>query len=106
MGDHTMMPALVKPVYEAIESMKSNIDYLVDEQCRTLQALSLRQDELRLKSTAHERQIAMRQQVSPRSVTTHRVRIRTKLGIKGQRRNMSTCRLAIPDDDFKAEAPR
>jgi hypothetical protein len=31
------------------------------------------------------------------------MRIRTKLGIKGQRRNLRTCLLAIPDDDYEAK---
>ena len=189
----------LEPVYEAIELMKSDMDCLVEEQRRTLQALSLRRDELRWKSadleaqnrdlrhllqqnTADSRelemgvvrnahgilkpliaamhqnrpnadqsvwlkhlsaqvdelldsfspqldslrfnltpqelrvarlirngyssqQIARLQKLSPRTVTTHRTRIRQKLGIKGRRRNLRTCLLAIPDGQFEADAP-
>ncbi len=188
----------LEPVYEAIELMKRDMDYLVEEQRRTLQALSLRRDELRRKSTDLERQnhnlrqllqqnaadsremetgvvrnahnilkplieamrqnrpsadqrlwlerlegqvdelldsfsphleslrfnftpqelrvarlirdgftsqqIARRQQISPRTVTTHRAQIRQKLGIQGRRRNLRTCLLAIPDGRFDSRS--
>ena len=50
-------------------------------------------------------QIAARLQIATRTVTTHRTRIRKKLGIIGQRRNLRTCLLAIPDDRFDAQTP-
>lgn len=189
----------LEKVYAGIELMKRDMDHLVDEQRRTLQALSLRRDELRRKSAALERQnfdlrqllqrnaedsrelevgvvrnahcilkplvqamiqnrptaeqteglnrltaqvdelldsfsprldslrfnltpqelhvarliragfssrqIAVRQRISPRTVTTHRTQIRKKLGIKGRRRNLRTRLLAIPDGKFEAEVP-
>lgn len=192
-GRHTAL----EPVCAAIESMKTNMDHLVEEQQRTLDVLSRRRSELQRKSAALERQnrdlrqllqhnaddsreleagvvrnahgilkpliaamqhnraspaqtdclnrlnrqldelldslaprldsprfnltaqelrvarliregfdsrqIAERLQIGIRTVATHRERIRTKLGIKGQRRNMRTCLLAIPDDGFEAE---
>ena len=191
--------ASLEPVYKAIESMKTNMDHLVDQQQHTLAVLNHRRNELQLKSAALERQnrdlrrllqhnaddnreleagvvrnahgilkpliramrdnrptpaqtdclnrlnrqldelldslaprldsprfnltsqelrvarliregfasrqIAARLKIGIRTVTTHRMRIRTKLGIKGQRRNMRTCLLAIPDDDFEAKVP-
>ncbi len=191
--------ASLEPICAAIESMKTNMDHLVDEQQRTLTVLSRRRNELQRKSAALERQnrdlrlllqqnaddsreleagvvrnahvilkpligamrlnqpthvqmvclnrlnrqldqlldslaprldsprfnltaqelriarliregiasrqIAARLKIGIRTVTTHRTRIRTKLGIKGRRRNMRTCLLAIPDDDFEAEVP-
>lgn len=187
----------LEPVYEAIELMKNDMDYLVSEQRRTLHALSLRRDELRRKSAALEqqnhylrellqqntvdnreleigvvrnahsilkpliramhqnrpnvaqttwlnrlgdqvdellesfsprldslrfnltpqelrvarlirdgfssRQIAVHQQISPRTVTTHRTHIRKKLGLTSRRRNLRTCLLAIPDGKFETE---
>ncbi len=189
----------LEPVYEAIELMKRDMDYLVEEQRQTLEALSLRRDELRRKSTdlehqntnlrqllqqnvadsremetgvvrnAHSilkplieamrqnrpnadqrlwlerldsqvdellnsfaphleslrfnltpqelrvarliregyssQQIARRQQISTRTVTTHRTQIRRKLGIRGRHRNLRTCLLAIPDGRFDRRSP-
>ncbi len=48
--------APLEPVYGAIELMKRDMDYLVEEQHRMLQALSRRRDELRQKSGDLERQ--------------------------------------------------
>ena len=187
------------PVYGAIELMKRDMDYLVEEERRTLQALSQRRDELRRKSGRLERQnrelrhllqqnaadsraleagvvgnvhgllkplaetmrqgtsrseqiiglerlidqldalmgvfappldsrcfnltprelrvarlirdgfssrqIAAHLEISPRTVTTHRTQIRKKLGILRKRRNLRTCLLAIPDDQFDAQTP-
>ncbi len=46
----------LEPIYGAIELMKRDMDYLVEEQHRTLRALSRRRDELRQKSGDLERQ--------------------------------------------------
>ncbi len=189
----------LEPVYGAIELMKQDMDHLVEEQHRMLQALSRRRDELRQKSGDLERQnrelrhllkqhaadgraletgimgnvhgilkplleamhqgassaeqttrlerlneqidellgvfapqldslcfnltprelrvarlirdgyrsqqIAARLRIATRTVTTHRTQIRKKLGILKQRRNLRTCLLAIPDDQFDAQKP-
>lgn len=50
------------------------------------------------------RQIAARLGIATRTVTTHRTQIRQKLGLKGRRRNLRTCLLAIPDGAFETEA--
>ncbi len=49
------------------------------------------------------RQIAERLQISIRTVTTHRSKIRAKLGIRGKHRNVPTLLLAIPDGALEVE---
>ena len=113
---------IIKPLITAMQQNRASpaqtvclrrLDRQLDE---LLDSLAPRLDSPRFSLTAQElrvarliregfasRQIADRLQIGIRTVTTHRMRIRTKLGIKGQRRNMRTCLLAIPDDDFEAE---
>jgi DNA-binding CsgD family transcriptional regulator len=186
----------MEPVYEAIELMKHDMDFLVDEQQRMLRALSDQRDELQRKSVELERQnldlrrllqenaedsreleagvvrnahrilkplilamrkngshagqvvlldrlagrvdellaaftprldslrfsltpqelrvarlirhglasrqIAARLGIATRTVTTHRMQIRQKLGLKGRRRNLRTYLLSIPDGALAA----
>ena len=95
-----------------LNRLNRQLDDLLDSLAPRLDSprFNLTVQELRVARLIREgfasRQIADRLQIRLRTVTTHRVRIRTKLGIKGQRRNMRTCLLAIPDDGFAAEKIR
>ena len=113
---------ILKPLITAMQQNRASTDQtaclnrLNRQLDELLDSLAPRLDSPRFNLTARElrvarliregfasQQIADRLQIGIRTVTTHRVRIRTKLGIQGQRRNMRTCLLAIPDDGFKTE---
>ena len=113
---------ILKPLIEALHQSRLNteqaiwlerltgqVDELLDSFAPQLNSLrfNLTPQELRVARLIRDgfssQQIAARQQISPRTVTTHRTHIRKKLGILGRRRNLRTCLLAIPDDQFDAE---
>ena len=94
-----------------LNRLNRQLDELLDSLTPRLDSprFNLTAQELRVARLIREgfasRQIAARLEIGVRTVTTHRMRIRTKLGIKGRRRNMRTCLLAIPDDDFETKVP-
>jgi DNA-binding CsgD family transcriptional regulator len=94
---------------DCLNRLNRQLDELLDSLAPRLDSprFNLTAQELRVARLIREgfdtRQIAARFKIGIRTVTTHRMRIRTKLGIKGQRRNLRTCLLAIPDDDYEAK---
>lgn len=89
-----------------LDRLARQVDELLDSFVPRLDSVqfSLTAQELRVARLIRDgyssRQIAARLGVATRTVTTHRTQIRTKLGLKGRRRNLRTSLLAIPDDRF------
>jgi DNA-binding CsgD family transcriptional regulator len=111
---------ILKPLIQAMRQNGSHagqvvlLDRLADRVDELLDSFTPRLDSVRFSLTPQElrvarlirdglasRQIAARLQIATRTITTHRMQIRQKLGLKGRRRNLRTCLLAIPDDAFE-----